>query len=62
MKTKIVTVVREVRSRYEVEAGTGALSDEQAIDTVKARMEAGSPLGLVDEKSKVTGFEVNEKE
>jgi hypothetical protein len=62
-KGKLVTVVKEVREQYEVDAGTGALSDDQAIETVKARMSAGSPLGLVDDpKVKITGFEVTEKD
>jgi hypothetical protein len=59
--SKIVTVVKETRVRYRVDTSPGTQpSDEEIINTVKARMKAGSPLGVLDEKEKVVKFEVEE--
>lgn len=61
MSKKIVTVVKETKVRYEVDIEPGkSLPDEDVINIVKARMNAGSPLGLLDEKETVKAFEVGE--
>lgn len=63
-KDKVVTVIKEVRMKFEVEAGGNDLTDDQAIETVKARLDAGSPLGFLheEEEEKILKFEVTEKE
>jgi len=58
---KLVTIIKEVHIQYEVDAGVSPLSDEQAIDTVKLRMDTGSPLGLLEETTKTTSYKVEEK-
>jgi len=59
--SKIVTVVKETKVRYRVDTEPGkVLPDNEIIDIVKKRMEAGSPLGVLDTKEKVTSYEVEE--
>lgn len=59
---KVVTVVKEHLLVYEVESGPGEkLTDEQAIDMVKARMQTQSPLGLVSDEETTKKFKVREK-
>lgn len=59
--SKIVTVVKETKVRYRVDTEPGkALPDAEIIDIVKKRMEAGSPLGVLDTKEKITSYEVEE--
>jgi hypothetical protein len=59
--SKIVTVVKEVKVRYQVDTEPGKqMGDQEVIDIVKARMDAGSPLGELDSQEKVTSYEVEE--
>lgn len=59
MPAKIVTVVKKVTVEFEVD---GDPSDQEAIDTVKARMAQGAPIGQIGKPvEEIDGFNVREK-
>lgn len=57
---KTVTVIREVKTVYEVdEDPRQPISDEEAINIVKSRISVDSPLGIKDESSDIVRFDVD---
>jgi hypothetical protein len=58
---KLVKVVKETTVTYKVETTPGqTTTDEQAIDIVKKRIEAGAPLDIIDKEEKVKKFTVSD--
>lgn len=59
---KYVKVIMETAYTYTVDTAPGQdISDEDAIEVVKKRLEAGMPLDLEDKTERVKKFTVSDK-
>jgi len=59
---KLVKVVKEHVITYKVDTPPGStVSDEDAIEIVKRRMEADAPLDIVDDQETIRKFNVSDE-